>query len=344
MMGRRMLHAMLLRTAKRGRVVLAFAGLLAFVALGAGCSRPSAERLNADGNKAFNRGEYPLALDDYRKAQVERPDLPAFNYNAGNVLHQQGDYLRAVTESLRATQSGDIDIRVRAFYSVGADYYRQGKLKEALAAYKNALRLDSSDLDTKYNIEVIQRRLDKEAEQQKQLDEQTKQQQQSTPTPQAGQGQQDRQNQQAGQQSTPTPGQGQQPQPGQQGQPQPGQQGQSQPGQQGQPQPGQQGQPTPNSQPGQAGQPGQPGQQQSPAGQPGGSSATAGSPGSSGTPGPSAQEQQAQLNQDLKNAVNAYTKAPSIEEALRILDVIAEQERIAQAEQGTRGDPRVRDK
>lgn len=324
---------------RQPRLLVVAAGLLICTAIGAGCSRPSAERLNADGNKAFTRGEYPQALDDYRKAQIERPDLPIFNYNAGNVLHQQGDYLRAVTESLRATQAGDIDVRVRAFYSVGADYYRQGKLKEALDAYKNALRLDPSDLDTKYNVEVIQRRLDKEADQRKQLDEQAKQQPTATPAPQD---QQQGQQQQPGQgQQSPPPGQ--QPQSGQQGQPQAGQQGQpsQQPGQQGQQQGGQQGQPDPNAQPGQAGGQGQP---QGQAGQTGGSPTAGAAPGAVGTPGPTAREEQAQLNQDLKNAVAAYTKAPSIEEALRILDVIAEQERIAQAEQGTRGDPRVRDK
>jgi len=316
----------------------ALAALLLPALLVAGCSHASVSKLNEEGNRAFGRAEYPQALESYRRAQVERPDLPALNYNAGNVLHQQGEFQRAIAESLRATSTGETDMRVRAFYSIGADYYREGKLREALSAYKSALKLDPSDVDTKYNVEVIQRRLDREAEERQQLDQQAKQDGQgdqrnvqSTPTPQAG-GQEQRA------QPTPQAGNPSQ-QPGQSGQ----QPGQSQPGQS---QPGQ-----PNQQPGQPGQSGQPGQldpngqpsQQSP-GQAQNGQAAAGQPGATGTPAPSLREQRAQLDRDLKSAQEAYGKAPSIDEALRILDIVAEQQRIADAERGISNDPRTLDK
>ncbi|MHB8578015.1 MAG: tetratricopeptide repeat protein [Dehalococcoidia bacterium] len=302
-----------------------------------GCSRPSAQRLNADGNHAYARADYPTALEDYRKAQVERPDLTTLNYNAGNVLHQQGEYQRGITESLRATRGGVSDTQVRAFDAVGSDYYREGKLKEALDAFKNALRVDPSDIDAKYNVEVIQRRLDKEAAQNQQ-----NQAAQPTPTPTAqtqsgqSQGRPPQQGQQPGQQPPQGQSAGQQPPPGQQ----PGQQPKQ--GQSGQPgQAGQSAQPTPN------GQVAQPGQGQAGGGQPGNlppSGSTA--PGSTGTPVSPAdtRAQQQQLNKDLQGAVDAYQKGPTIDEALRILDILAEQERITQAEQGIRSDPRSGDK
>jgi tetratricopeptide (TPR) repeat protein len=312
------------------------AGAIVLAACSVACSRPSAQRLNDEGNKAFNRGDYSRALENYRKAQVERPDQAAFNYNAGNALNQQGEFPRAIQESLRATQAGISDVRVRAYYSIGADYYREGKFKEALDAYKKALLLDPNDVDTKYNVEVIQRRLDKEAEQQKQLEEQAKQDQQKQQDQQSEQGQQPQQNQQNSQGQQPGQQQGQQPQQGQgqqQGQQNPnGQQGQS--GQQGAGQ--QAGQPNGQQQGGQPSQPTGSGT--------GGQAASSAAPGANGTPGPSVREQQAGLNQDLKNAIDSYGKQPTIEEALRILDIIAEQERLAQADQGNRSDPRVRDK
>ena len=312
------------------------AGAIVLAACSVACSRPSAQRLNDEGNKAFNRGDYSQALENYRKAQVERPDQAAFNYNAGNALNQQGEFPRAIQESLRATQAGISDVRVRAYYSIGADYYREGKFKEALDAYKNALLLDPNDVDTKYNVEVIQRRLDKEAEQQKQLEEQAKQDQPEQQDQQSEQGQQPQQNQQNSQGQQPGQQQGQQPQQGQ-GQ----QQGQQNPnGQQGQP--GQQGAGPHAGQPNGQQQGGQPSQ---PTGSgTGGQAASSAAPGANGTPGPSVREQQAGLNQDLKNAIDSYGKQPTIEEALRILDIIAEQERLAQADQGNRSDPRVRDK
>lgn len=318
-------------------------GVGALAALAAGCAKPSAQRLNQDGNGAYARGDYPQALDNYRKAQLDRPDLPALNYNAGNALNQQGEYPRAIAEALRATRAGDGDVQARAFYSIGASYYREGKLREALDAFKGALRIDPNDRDAKYNVEVIQRRLDKEAADLAALRNQATPTPSPTPAPQAGAPTPD-----AGQQpGTPTPPgrpgrNGQQagqpsPQPGQpQGQPQPDPNGQpnangqpGQPGQSGQPPPGQAGQPQP-------GQPNQPGNSSS--------SASGGSPGATGTPGPSIAAQQRQLNQDLQKALAAYAQSHSIEEALRILDILAEQERIAQAEQSGRSDPRTLDK
>ena len=202
------------------------------VLLLAGCTEPKATKLNRAGNAAYEAGDYQTALDRYREAQVEEPDQPAFAYNAGNALHRLQQFDRAVPESQRAAASGPDEVRFRAYYAVGNHYFRQDRLREARDAYKNALKLNPSDLDAKFNLEVVQRLLDERQRQQEQQGQQPGQQQ----GPQPGQ-------QPPGQQ------QGQQPNP--QGQPQPGQQQGQQPGQQqpGQQQPGGQAQTQPGHQP-----------------------------------------------------------------------------------------------
>ncbi len=100
-----------------------------------------------------------------------------------------------------------------------------------------------------------------------------------------------------------------------------GQQGQGQP-QQGQGQPGDQDQ---QSQQGQAqGQAQQPGQ-----GQPGQQNQQAGGPGQRGTPQTGAQGARtaAESEQDLKDALAGFERNVSIEDAMRILDVLLEQQR-----------------
>lgn len=318
---------------------------LAGAVLLAGCSRSSAYTLNRDGNSAYTRGDTDTALNDYRRAQVARPDLPVFGYNAGNTLYQQGDYTRAAAESQQAAQTADGDLRAHALYSVGADDYRQGKLQDALDAFKSALRIDPSDQDTKYNVELIQRQLDKEAQSRPPQGQQPQQ----TPQPQQGQQQNGQPPPAGGQQ-----GSGQQPQNGQPppngGNPQQGQGGNGQQpggqqqGQAGQGQPGQ-GQPG-QGQPGQSGQSGtqQPGQPGAPAqgganGQP-----TNIAPAAGGTPAPSPRQQAAQADQALQRAVQQYGQQPSIDDALKILDALAEQERAAQQAQANQFDPHSQDK
>ena len=268
----------------------------------AGCSvQDRAKQLNREGNTAYDGGDYQAALDRYREAQVEAPEEAAYIYNGGNALHRLGQLDRAVTESQRAAASGTDDVRFRAYYALGNHYFRQEKLRESRDAYKNALKITPSDLDAKFNLEVVQRLLD---EQQRQREQQQRDEQQQ---PQGNQGQQSGQPQQGQQQS---------------GQQQPGQQ---QPGQQ------QPGQPQDPQQQGQQGDPqqAQPGQQQPGQQQPGQQSGQSPSQAREGEfDGLSPQE----LDRALRESVAEYERAPTVEAALRLLEILEAQRRQRQSQ------------
>ena len=271
------------------RVWFVIASLLAIV-LSACTVEDRARRLNREGNDAYDAGDYQAALDRYRQAQVEAPDEAAYIYNGGNALHRLGQYDRAIPESQRAAANGPDEVRFRAYYALGNHYVRQEKLREARDAYKNALKINPSDLDAKFNLEVVQRRLDAQQQQQQQRQQGQQQGQQ-----QQGQQGQNQPNQQQGQQQ-----QGQQ------------QQGQQQQGQQQDPQ-AQQGQ---QQQPGQ-----QQGQQQPQPGQPGG-------PNQPAQPGGQMTQQQAE--QALREASAEFERTLSVESALRILDLVEQLRQIRQ--------------
>jgi len=135
-------------------------GPLALVAglLAAACAS-AAHSLNDDGNRFFAQGQYDRALESYQRAQAERPDLLQLDYNIGNALHRLGDYSRAVEETQRATAATDSNLAFRAYYNLGNHYFRLGQLQAAFDAYKQALILKPSDLDSKYNLEVVARAL-----------------------------------------------------------------------------------------------------------------------------------------------------------------------------------------
>ena len=88
---------------------------------------------------------------------------PGNNYNAGNALFRQNDFERAISEDQRAVHSSDANIQDRSYYSMGNAYVKSNQLREAANAYKSALRANPSDVDAKYNLEIIQRRLDQGA-------------------------------------------------------------------------------------------------------------------------------------------------------------------------------------
>jgi len=163
--------------------------------IGCRAAPQAAEQLNQTGNRQYAAHDFGKALETYRRAEVLRPDLPGLNYNAANTLNQQNDFARAIDEAERAIHSTDAKLQDRAYYSIGNAYVRTNQLREAVDAYKSALRVDSSDVDAKYNLEVIQRRLDQNAGASQQSEA-------------SGSGQPDQQNQaQAGQAGQPNRGQ-----------------------------------------------------------------------------------------------------------------------------------------
>jgi len=129
---------------------------LAVIVVGTSCTDPYAEQ-NQAANTLFARGDYRGALTRYRDLQRERDGLHALSVNAGNALHRMQEYPRALTDYGLATRSSEGRVLLNALYGRGSTLFRQGKLDEAREAFKDALRADPTDRDSKFNIEVIDR-------------------------------------------------------------------------------------------------------------------------------------------------------------------------------------------
>jgi tetratricopeptide (TPR) repeat protein len=117
---------------------------------------------NRQGNKLYRQGQYDEALSAYQKAQAERPDLAELHYNVGNTLHCKEDYQGAVAETLQGLSKTEPNLRARTYYNLGNSFYRQGQFAEAIAAYKEALKLNPDDQDAKHNLELAQQQLEKQ--------------------------------------------------------------------------------------------------------------------------------------------------------------------------------------
>ena len=190
-------------------------------------------------------------------------DKPTEEYNMGTSAYRAGQFpaaAQAFQQSISHAPSNDpkrLADQEDAYYNLGNTLYRTGQKSEqsapqdalqkwtdAVKAYETALQLQPKDADSKYNRDLVKRKI--AALQQQQNQDQNKNQNQNSP-----------QNKGGGQsQGQPPPGQPPQGQPSQQGQPpQPGQPPQQPPPQQGQPPPPQQAQQPPPQPPQSAGQP-----------------------------------------------------------------------------------------
>ena len=131
------------------------------------------------GNRLYAEGKYAEAVAAYQKALQSGRATPTLNYNLGTALVQLGRYDEAAQFLNRAIEGVEPDVRKRALYNLGNRFLLQARaskdaspeavgtmLDAAAEAYRRALRLDPSDADAKWNLELTLR--DREENQKKQ--------------------------------------------------------------------------------------------------------------------------------------------------------------------------------
>jgi Ca-activated chloride channel family protein len=123
-----------------------------------GCS------LTARGERLYADGKYAQAYDAFRAA-LERRKTPVLAYDAGNALYRMRRYQDAAKQFKES--AAEESLRQRSYYNLGNALVRASEeatqpgepLRQAIAAYEAALRLDPGDTDAKWNLEIALRRL-----------------------------------------------------------------------------------------------------------------------------------------------------------------------------------------
>jgi Ca-activated chloride channel family protein len=146
-------------------------------------------RLTDKGRTEYGRGNHPEALSAFSRAATTRPGDPRAKFNLADGLYKNGKYDEA--EALYRSLGTDprSPVAPLARYNRGNALFQKQDYKGAIGAYRDALHLSPDDVDTRRNLELALRALQKQQEQQKQ-DQKDKQDQQ-----QGQQGQQQAQNQ-----------------------------------------------------------------------------------------------------------------------------------------------------
>ena len=105
------------------------------------------------GNKQFDAGDYPNAEVSYRKAVEKNPKNPQAAYNLGNALLAQKKDSAAIEQFQNASKLETNPLRkYQSFHNIGVICQSHKMYGEAIEAYKNALRLNPTDDETRYNL------------------------------------------------------------------------------------------------------------------------------------------------------------------------------------------------
>lgn len=105
------------------------------------------------GNNQFHRGDYPGAEVSYRKAMEKNPKNPQAAFNLGNALMAQKKDSAAVVQFESASRLETNPLRkALSYHNMGVICQSHKMYGEAIEAYKNALRLNPDDDETRYNL------------------------------------------------------------------------------------------------------------------------------------------------------------------------------------------------
>ncbi|MCQ2332233.1 MAG: tetratricopeptide repeat protein [Paludibacteraceae bacterium] len=152
----------------------------------------------SQGNKHYKKKEYVEAEILYRKALDRNPSSFAANYDLANTLYRREKFDDAEKQYLHTLNfAGDDKMRIaKIYHNLGNTYLRVAKPKEALEAYKQALRNNPKDDETRYNYGVAKRMLQNQQEQQNNEQQQNQDKQQNNEQQQNQDKQQQNQDQQ----------------------------------------------------------------------------------------------------------------------------------------------------
>jgi Ca-activated chloride channel homolog len=154
------------------------------------------------GNKLFmeavkdtsrlDTAKFSQAEEEYRKALNLRPGNDQWNFNLAGAQYKQMRFDEAEQKFDELAEKLDTkEEQARALHNKGNSQLMQQRIDESIESYKEALRLNPNDLDTKYNLAYAQMLKNQQQQQQQNQQNQNQQNQQN----QDQQQNQDRQNQ-----------------------------------------------------------------------------------------------------------------------------------------------------
>ena len=108
-----------------------------------------------EGNSHFNNS-FLEAEKNYRMALSEMPSNTKGAYNLGNAYYKAELYDEALARLLEAARKGTKLEKHRAYHNIGNVLMQDKQCKKAVEAYKNALRNDPKDEESRYNLAIAQ--------------------------------------------------------------------------------------------------------------------------------------------------------------------------------------------
>ena len=145
--------------------------LLLLVAVSASAQKAERDYIRK-GNRFFKDSVYVDAEVNYRKALEVNPKSTVSMFNLGNTLTQQNKLQEAMEQYVGATKiEKDKSNLAQIYHNMGVIFHSQKDYAKAVEAYKESLRNNPKDDETRYNLALAQKLLKDQQQNQQNQDQ-----------------------------------------------------------------------------------------------------------------------------------------------------------------------------
>lgn len=161
---------------RKAALLLTVVGAAAFAATPAAAQTPT-YRLVRQGNRAFQAKDYKAAEKCYLKALQSEPRNARARFNLADTYLSQENPQEALKHYAEAAkQEPNKLVRAMSYHNMGYVHHKQKQYDKAIDYYKEALRLNPADEDTRYNLALAQKQKKEQKQNQQQQQKQDKKQ------------------------------------------------------------------------------------------------------------------------------------------------------------------------
>lgn len=157
-----------------------YIGIFSLLFLAVSVSAQKAERdFIRKGNRFFKDSIYVNAEVNYRKALEVNPKSTVSMFNLGNTLAHQNKLKEAMEQYVAATKiEKDKSKLSQIYHNMGVIFHSQKDYAKAVEAYKESLRNNPKDDETRYNLALAQKMLNDQQNQNQNQDKNEQQKEQ----------------------------------------------------------------------------------------------------------------------------------------------------------------------
>jgi len=120
-----------------------------------------------EGNKQYENKKYSDAEKNYDQALNKNKDSYKSIFNLGDAYYKQNKFEEAAEQFQALTHKATSkDTLSKAYHNLGNSLLKSKKYQESVDAYKNALKNNPNDEDTRYNLSYAQQMLKQQQQQQ----------------------------------------------------------------------------------------------------------------------------------------------------------------------------------